>query len=148
MKKILLGCIAILLYTQNTAAGGFGKKGIYKSSVTLESVLDASGVSLILNDDQIGVYHHFILEKSLDGKAYFEVARVEEVKEKEGSRKITFKDFPFEKTSLSCVFYRIRAVDELGWFDFTNTVTVMNKLDIARKSDPSTQNQQVSQSQF
>jgi hypothetical protein len=27
-------------------------------------------------------------------------------------------------------------VDDLGWFDFTNTVTVMKKEDLARKQQP------------
>lgn len=101
-------------------------------SISLESKVDKGLVSLIFNDDQIGVYHHFILERSIDGKVFTEVARVDEIEGKEGARQITFRDYPFEKSSLSCVFYRIRAVDNLGWFDFTNVVSVFNKLDIAR----------------
>jgi len=123
-----------MLYTINipTKANSFGGK--WKTTVSLESKIEMDGISLTLNDDQIGVYHHFILEKSLDGKLFFEVARADEMKETEGSRKINFKDFPFEKNTISCVFYRIRAVDNFGWFDFTNTVTIMNKQDIAKKN--------------
>jgi hypothetical protein len=46
---------------------------------------------------------------------------------------IQFRDFPFEKASLSCVFYRVRAVDELGWFDFTNTLTVTKDDNLAEQ---------------
>lgn len=110
----------------------FGPSSKYRTTVSLDFKVEKDGVALILSDDQIGVYQHFILEKSLDGKTFIEVARADEISGIEGSRQITFKDFPFEKSSISCVFYRIRAVDQLGWFDFTNTVSIINKLDIAR----------------
>jgi len=119
--------------TQSFSAFGTGK---YKPAVSLETRIETSGISLILHDDQIGVYHHFILEKSLDGKSFLEVARADENKDVQGNREITFKDFPFERNSIQCVFYRIRAVDSLGWFDFTNTVTVMKKEDLAKKQQP------------
>lgn len=129
---ILSGCIALLLYIQPGFLLAIKPNLKYKMSISLESKVDKGLVSLIFNDDQIGVYHHFILERSIDGKVFTEVARVDEIDGKEGSRQITFRDYPFEKSSLSCVFYRIRAVDNLGWFDFTNVVSVFNKLDIAR----------------
>lgn len=138
MKTIFLACITLLLYTQISRANISDPVSKYRMTVSLESRIENDAVSLILHDDQIGVYHHFILEKSLDGKAFFEVTRADEVKDNDGSRTITFKDYPFEKSSMTCVFYRIRAVDELGWFDFTNTVTVMKKLDLAVKSKPGT----------
>lgn len=124
--------MALWLYTQplKTQAEKPGLK--YRMTISLESKVEKGVVSLILNDDQIGVYHHFILEKSLDGKLFSEVARIDETEGSEGSRQITFKDFPFEKSSISCVFYRIRAVDHLGWFDFTNVVSILNKIDIAK----------------
>ncbi len=96
--------------------------------------MDPDGVSIFLKNDQNGVYHHFILERSLDGKNYSEIARTEEIKESQGNPVIQFKDFPFDKNSLACVFYRVRAVDELGWFDFTNTITVMKKQDLASQT--------------
>jgi hypothetical protein len=133
MKSIISIAILLLLLTSGIQATATDRSGKYKMTVSLETRFDAAGVSLILHDDQIGVYHHFILEKSLDGKAFFEVARADEEKEVQGSREILFKDFPFERNSIQCVFYRIRAVDDLGWFDFTNTVTVMKKEDLARK---------------
>jgi hypothetical protein len=136
MKPFLSNILLFLLLIsgiQATAEDNFRK---YKKTVSLETRFDPEGISLILHDDQIGIYHHFILEKSLDGKTFFEVARADEEKEVQGSREILFKDFPFEKSSLQCVFYRIRAIDELGWFDFTNTVTVMKKENLARKQQP------------
>lgn len=132
MKTLLTGCIALLLYIQPGYLLAIKPSLKYKMSISLESKVDKGLVSLIFNDDQIGVYHHFILERSIDGKVFTEVARVDEIEGKEGARQITFRDYPFEKSSLSCVFYRIRAVDNLGWFDFTNVVSVFNKLDIAR----------------
>ena len=132
MRTLIIGCIALMLYTWSDEANATSIKD-WKTTVSLESQVEADGLWLTLNDDQIGVYHHFILEKSLDGKSYFEAARVDEMKNAEGSRKIKFKDFPFEKSSISCIFYRIRAVDEFGWFDFTNTVTVMRKQEITKK---------------
>lgn len=132
MKTALIGCIAIWLYTLSLSGFAFGPNSKYRMTVSLDYKIDKDAVSLILSDDQIGVYQHFILEKSLDGKTFSEVARAEEISGNEGSRQITFKDFPFEKSSIACVFYRIRAVDQLGWFDFTNTVSIFNKLDIAR----------------
>jgi len=133
MRTLIIGCITLMLYTisPETKANFPGKD--WKTTISLESLVEADGISLTLNDDQVGVYHHFILEKSLDGKSYFEVARVDEMKGAEGARKIKFKDFLFEKISISCIFYRIRAVDEFGWFDFTNIVTVMRKQEIAKK---------------
>jgi len=136
MKSIYSFLILFLLLTSGIQATAADRSGKYKMTVSLETRFDVSGVSLILHDDQIGVYHHFILEKSLDGKAFFEVARADEEKELQGSREILFKDFPFERNSIQCVFYRIRAVDDLGWFDFTNTVSVMKKEDLARKQQP------------
>jgi len=127
-----------MLYTSNLKANSNEPERDWKTTVSLESRVEADGISLTLNDEQIGVYSHFILEKSLDGKSFFEVARVEEMKETEGSRKINFKDFPFDKNSISCVFYRIRAIDSFGWFDFTNTVTVMKKQEIAKKRNQET----------
>jgi hypothetical protein len=135
MKTLIYGCIALMLYTFDVEAKDGNSNKNWKTTVFLESKIDADGISLVLNDELIGVYHHFILEKSLDGKSFIEVARVDELKDTEGSRKINFKDFPFDKNSLSCVYYRIRAVDEFGWFDFTNTVTAMRKLDIAQKNN-------------
>jgi hypothetical protein len=133
MRTLIIGCIALMLYTWSSEAKANFPGRDWKTTVSLESKIESDGIALILNDDQIGVYNHFILEKSLDGKTYFEVARVDEMKDSEGTRKIKFKDFPFEKNSISCIFYRIRAVDEFGWFDFTNTVTVMKKQEIAKK---------------
>ena len=133
MRTLIIGCIALMLYTINSEANANFPGKNWKSTISLESQVEADGISLTLNDDQVGVYHHFILEKSLDGKSYFEVARIDELKGAEGTRKIKFKDFPFGKNSISCIFYRIRAVDEFSWFDFTNTVTVMRKQEIAKK---------------
>ena len=133
MKNLLIGLTAILVYTcSNLANANSPAKGL-KTAVSLESKVESDGISLTLTDNQIGVYHHFILEKSLDSKTYFEVARVDELKAGEGSGKINFKDFPFEKNSISCVFYRIRAVDDFGWFDFTNIVSVLRNQDLAKR---------------
>jgi hypothetical protein len=133
MKTLIISCIAILLYTFQIPASAGNMEGTkkIKSGVSLESKIESDGVSIFLKNDQSGIYHHFILEKSLDGKNYAEVARTEEIKPSETAQIIQFKDFPFDKNALSCVFYRVRAVDELGWFDFTNTVTVMRKQDLA-----------------
>lgn len=136
MKSFISITILLLLLTSGIQATTRDRSGKYKMTVRLETRFDVTGISLILHDDQIGVYHHFILEKSLDGKSFFEVARADEEKETQGSREVLFKDFPFERNSIQCVFYRIRAVDDLGWFDFTNTVTVMKKEDLAKKQQP------------
>jgi len=136
MKPFLSNILLFLLLISGLQATAEDNSRKYKKTVSLETRFDPEGISLILHDDQIGIYHHFILEKSLDGKTFFEVARADEEKEVQGSREILFKDFPFEKSSLQCVFYRIRAIDELGWFDFTNTVTVMKKENLARKQQP------------
>lgn len=132
---ILLGCIALALYILPFRGQAHNNK---KASVTvsLESKVEDNAVSLLLKNEVPGIYHHFILERSIDGKIFNEVARIEDNKEATGPRNIVFKDFPFERTGLACVFYRIRAVDELGWFDFTNTISVLNKQDIANSRKP------------
>lgn len=132
MKTAIIACIALWLYTFTLPAHAFTPTSKYRMTIHLESKVEKDVVSIILNDEQAGVYQHFILEKSLDGKIFTEVSRTNELEGNVGSRIITFKDFPFEKSSIVCVFYRVRAVDHLGWFDFTNTVSVFNKLDIAR----------------
>jgi len=133
MKSFLPVLMPLLLLTSGMQATASDLSGKYKMTVRLETRFDVSGISLILHDDQIGIYHHFILEKSHNGKEFFEVARADEDKDVQGSREILFKDFPFDRNSFQCVFYRIRAVDDLGWFDFTNMVTIMKKEDLARK---------------
>jgi hypothetical protein len=113
-------------------------EGRIRKTIRLESRPELNGVTLVFQSDQAGVYHHFILEKCVDGKTYSEVARAESGKEQE---QITFRDFPFERNSLQRVQYRIRAVDEVGWFDFTNVVQVDRKMDLASKqvSEPESQ---------
>lgn len=122
-----------MLYTLSFIAVASGPSVKYKMTVSLESKVEMESVSLILHDDQAGVYHHFILEKSLDGKTFFEVNRVNEETRKDEVRTFVFKEFPFEHNSIGRVFYRVRAVDELGWFDFTNVVTVQKKQDLAEQ---------------
>ena len=146
MKTLFIGCIACLLYTQVATAGEPASK--YKMTVSLESKQVNDAVDLVLINDQVGVYHHFILEKSLDGKLFTEISRADEKKEQDGASQIVFTDFPFQKSAMSCVFYRIRAVDELGWFDFTNTVTVMRKQDLATKEPPTGKGKQLVNNQF
>lgn len=107
-------------------------------SVSLESRQDGSAVELILHDNQAGTYHHFILERSIDGKNFTEVARSAERTVSEGAQDIIFKDFPFDRNAFTAVFYRIRAVDELGWFDFTNVVSIYKKDQLASKESRTT----------
>lgn len=125
-----------MLYTLSFVAVAGGPSSKYKMTVSLESKVDHNAVTLILHDDQAGVYHHFILEKSVDGKTFSEVNRVNEETQKNEVRTFIFKEFPFEHSSLGRVFYRVRAVDELGWFDFTNVVTVDKRHDLADHSKP------------
>ncbi len=136
MKPNVIFLSLLFLMGSLSQSGALNPTKSFKKSVSLESRVEVNGISLVLLDDQIGVYHHFILEKSLDGKSFFEIAREDEVKDGQGKREILFKEHPFERNSIQCVFYRIRAVDELGWFDFTNTVTVMKKEDLAKKQQP------------
>lgn len=125
-----------MLYTLSFTAMASGPHSKYKMTVSLESKVELNAVTIILHDDQAGVYHHFILEKSVDGKTFYEVNRVNEETRKDEVRTFIFKEFPFENNSLGMVFYRVRAVDELGWFDFTNVVTVQKRQDLADKTKP------------
>lgn len=122
-----------MLYTLSFIAVASGPSAKYKMTVSLESKVEMDAVSIILHDDQAGVYHHFILEKSLDGKTFFEVNRVNEETRQNEVRTFVFKEFPFDHNGLGRVYYRVRAVDELGWFDFTNVVTVQKKQDLAEQ---------------
>lgn len=107
-------------------------------SVSLESKQEGAAVELVLHDHQAGTYHHFILERSLDGKLFTEVARSAERTVADGAQDIVFRDYPFERNALTAVFYRIRAVDELGWFDFTNVVSVFKRDQVASKESRTT----------
>ena len=140
MKKITTGCIAAMLYTLSFMAVAAGPSSKYKMTVSLETKVEMETVSIILHDDQSGVYHHFILEKSLDGKTFFEVNRVNEETQQDEVRTFVFRELPFDHNSLGRVFYRVRAVDELGWFDFTNVVTVQKKQDLADQATPQLSN--------
>ncbi len=126
MRSFILICIALRLYTLSCPAhaGRCPPNRKDKTTISLQSRREAGWVSLFLSNRQTGVYRRFILEKSLDGQHFAEVARTEEHHFDGGSHVIQFRDFPFDKASLSIVFYRVRAVDELGWFDFTNTLSV------------------------
>jgi hypothetical protein len=135
MRSFILICIALRLYTLSCPAHAEGGPGNRKekSTISLQSRFESGWVSIFLSNRQTGVYRRFILEKSLDGQHFSEVARTEESHFDGGSHVIQFRDFPFEKASLSCVFYRVRAVDELGWFDFTNTLTVTKDDNLAEQ---------------
>lgn len=132
----LLLVLSLVSFRSSLLAGD--PEGRIRKTIRLESRPELNGVTLVFQNDQAGVYHHFILEKCVDGKTYTEVARTEAGKDQE---QITFRDTPFERNSLQRVHYRIRAVDEVGWFDFTNVVAVDRKMDLASKpgSEPETQ---------
>jgi hypothetical protein len=134
----LISAISVLVFISLGIARGENSKGKHFAvqTVRLESsAVELNQVTLVLHDDAEGVYHHFILEKSHDGVAFFEVARSESSASGSSNREIKFKDNPFEKSGVHCIFYRVRAVDELGWFDFTNTVSIMKQDRIARKEE-------------
>jgi hypothetical protein len=133
-KLSLILFLFVSLFVSNVAFSGTPNSRT-PLSVTLESRLNGSSVELVLHDQQAGTYHHFILERSLDGKFFSEVARSGERTVAEGAQDIVFKDFPFDRNSLPTVFYRIRAVDELGWFDFTNVVSVSRREQVASKEN-------------
>ncbi len=138
MKFILSICIALWLYSTSQSAAAVGNltSRKIKSTISLESRAELNGVSIFLKNEQAGIYRRFILEKSMDGTHYTEVARTDESAECGQGYVIRFRDFPFEKNSFATVFYRVRAVDELGWFDFSNIVSVHKKQDLASQSLP------------
>ena len=118
MRTLIIGCIALMLYTINSEANANFPGKNWKSTISLESQVEADGISLTLNDDQVGVYHHFILEKSLDGKNFFSIAQVKGAGTSSQIKTYTSQDNDFNTNA----YYRVKQTDFDGKFAYTQIV--------------------------